>query len=74
MRYVMARLEKEQEDMIYRIYVTDTLRSLTYNTSHSDKEYVMDKRWFEIAHANLIPQDNRTPEEIIEHMRKKLGE
>lgn len=74
MRYVMARLEKEQEDMIYRIYVTDTLRVLTYNTSRSDKEYVMNKRWIEFACPDLIPQDNRTPEEIIEHMRKKLGE
>lgn len=70
----MARLEKEQEDMIYRIYVSDTLRGLTYNTSRSDKEYVMDKRWMEIAHPNLIPQETRTPDEIIEHIRKKLGD
>ena len=60
MRYVLARLKRQEREELYRIFVTDGLRAMlgTENPRYADI---------------LKPQDNRTGDEIIESIRAKLG-
>ena len=59
MRYVFARFRQEQREEAYRIYITDTI-----------------KGYFgvNIRYADLFkPKETRTADEIIDTIRKKLG-
>jgi hypothetical protein len=70
----MSRLKRDQEDLAYRIYVTDALRGLTHNTliDTEHMQYAMEKRW--ISFIAPEPEETRDPEEIIQNIVRKLGE
>lgn len=72
MRYVMARINAEHRDMIYRIYVTETLRAVVQNTSGEDKTVVMNQSYRQ--YINPKPVDNRSSAEVVDMIRKKLEE
>ena len=65
MRYAMARIEQEDRDMAYRIYITDSLKAIG---------------GFSARYIDLIDKGNNSsakeedPEAIIERLKKKLGE
>lgn len=60
MRYCAARYKSMVDERLYRIYVTDTLKSA----------FGIEKRYAEI----FIPAETRTPEEIISNISAKLGQ
>lgn len=67
MRYVMARYETDQRELAYRIYVTDALRIISENTAKfSGGDYVR-ARFADLLRPK--PTDNRTHEEVVEHIR-----
>lgn len=61
MRYVRSRLARAQEDLIYRIYVTDALKTA----------YGLNARYYDFI--KKVPE-TRTGDEIIADIRQKLGE
>ena len=70
MRYAIARYNENQRELAYRIYVTDCLRITARYTAalcHSDLD-------FDRFADRLYPQpvDNRTTDDIIDGIRKKL--
>lgn len=52
--------------------MTDTLRLIGENTAKYGGGSYLKKRWFDII--NPKPEETRTADEIIEHMKKKLEE
>lgn len=62
MRYAVARIEQEDRDAVYRIYMTDCLRAICGAKAR---------------YADLIRKDNDTieedPEAIKNRLKKKLG-
>lgn len=70
MRYVRARIGEYRRDLTCRIYYADVLRVLTEVTARigggdfavTPLEELLDP----------APEDNRTEEEIIGHIREKL--
>lgn len=60
---MQARIERERCDRIYRIYVTDALKSIGG----------FDERYYDFITANQKPTDNRTAEEIIDDLKGKLN-
>lgn len=63
MRYVMARYQKEQRDVAYRIFVTDSLQLAPQNKYRTDR------------FADIIrpaPQETRSSAEIIEQIKSHL--
>ena len=60
MRYVTARIEQEDRDEAYRIYVTDLLKSISGAKV----------RYYDII--NPPPEETRTEEEIKEGVYSKL--
>lgn len=63
MRYAVARIEQDNRDAVYRIYITDCLRGLC---------------GAKIRYVELIEKNNNTaaeedPEAIKNRLKKKLG-
>lgn len=72
MRYVMARYRESQRELAYRFYVTDALRSISQNTANFGGGLYIQARFADIIQPK--PEDDRTSEEVIEHIRGKLRE
>ena len=72
MRYVMARYESIQRELTYRIYVSDALKQIAENTAKFGGGGYTKIRLAEILFPK--PEDNRTHEEVVEHIRGKLRE
>lgn len=70
MRYVMARYEVYQRELAYRIYVTDALRIISENTARFGGGGYVKARFADIV--NPKPEDPRTHDEVVEHIRGKL--
>lgn len=66
----MARYESQQRELAYRIYVTDALRTITENTAKYGGGGYIKLRYADII--NPKPEDDRTREEVVEHIREKL--
>ena len=70
MRYVRARIGELRRDLMCRIYSADALRALTQAVaSIGGGEYAVTPL------SELLwpkPEDNRTEEDVIEQIRKKL--
>lgn len=68
MRYVLARRKYE---ISYKLYVTDELRRIDEHTTAFGGGKYMVQRWAD----QIKPQkpETRTPEEIIEHMKRKIA-
>lgn len=63
MRYAVARFEKEQREMVYRIYITDSLY-------YQSRNKMLDVRYFDLIHRK---NDNRSGEEIANDLFNRMG-
>lgn len=64
LRYVIARLDEENREMAYRIYVTDSLR------------YIPQNKYTTVGFYDMLypkPVDNRSAEEIADDIAAKAG-
>ena len=68
--FCISSFKQRQKDLIYKIYVTDALKAIVFNSGHMDKSIELNKRFYELI--NPQKEDTRTPEEIIAHIKKKL--
>lgn len=59
---------------MFRVYVTDSLQSITnmYNKAHGGNGEVVIKRFFDLIHPSK-PKKEETADEIIDRIKKKLG-
>ncbi len=72
MRYVRARIGEFRRDLVCRIYYADVLRALTQTVAAIGGGDFAVTPLAELLYPK--PEDNRTEEEIIEHIRAKLRE
>lgn len=78
MRYAIARYNQHRRDLAYRIYVTDCLRIMAENTAKTvsaltegrSEVYTVKKRFADMFEEKK--KDDRTPDDIIDSIRKKL--
>lgn len=66
----VALFQKEQEEKAVRIYYAECLRIITENTAKIGGGSVLQMKLQDILDPK--PIDNRTTEEIVEGIRKKL--
>lgn len=64
LRYVIARLDEENREMAYRIYVTQSLQNVPQN------KYIT-KSYYDMIYPK--PEDNRSAEEIADDIIEKAG-
>lgn len=72
MRYVEARIKKEQRAEICRIYVTDCLQIIAENTAKAVNGQYLTKRWYDIVDSKA-ETDDRSGAEIAVDVIKRLG-
>lgn len=65
-------IRKDFNEEIYKIYVTDALQAISKNVEPVGRCGYIEKRYWDVIHTK--PEDTRTAEEIIEHMKKKLAQ
>ena len=70
MRYAIARYQSQQRDLAYRIYVTDVLRIQLECDAQMGGQKLEVGRFADVYYPK--PIDNRTANDIIEGIRKKL--
>lgn len=59
----------EEEEKVYRIYLTDALKQAVENVSKFAGGGVMSKRWFDL----FKPADNRTGDQIVADVMRNAG-
>lgn len=70
MRYAIARYQSQQRELAYRIYVTDCLRIQLECVAQMGGQKLEIDRFADVYYQK--PVDNRTADDIIEGIRKKL--
>ena len=64
-------LKKQFQEQAYRAYVTDALKAITENTAKYAGGSYMKGRYYDLE--NPKPAENRTGEEIVSQIKKKLA-
>lgn len=59
----------EEEEKVYRIYLTDAMKQAVENLNRFAGGGVMSKRWFDL----FKPVDNRTGEEVAADVVRNAG-
>lgn len=62
MRYAAARMKRDVEDLAYRIYLTDGIKTMTQTLADSFGGKYIQARYWDILHPQ--EEDTRTEEEI----------
>uniref|UniRef100_A0AAU8B6A7 Uncharacterized protein n=1 Tax=Dulem virus 33 TaxID=3145751 RepID=A0AAU8B6A7_9CAUD len=70
--HCMTALQSDKREEAYRIYVTDCLRLIAKNTAPMAHGEYIGKRFADII--NPKPEETRTADEIIDHIKKKLAQ
>lgn len=70
MRYVKARMQQSILDKTYRIYVTDSLKMISENTSKYAGGSSFSVRYWDVIKKPV--NETRTSEEIISGIKDKL--
>lgn len=68
--YCISSFKKKQKDFLFKIYVTDALKAIAYNSSHSEEAIELNNRYFDWI--NPPKEETRTSKEVIDDIRKKL--
>lgn len=63
---------QRQDEKSYKAYVTDALKAIAENTSRSAGGTVMVKRFVDVIDRSK-PQEDRSAEEIIDHVKNALS-
>ena len=64
-------LKKQDQEKVYRAYVTDALKIITENTAKYASGRYMEVRYFDVESPK--PPETRTPDEIIGQMKTKIA-
>ena len=70
MRYAIARYNDHQRELAYRIYVTDCLRIQLECVAQMGGQKLEVDRFADLYYPK--PVDNRTADDIIDGIRKKM--
>lgn len=72
MRYAEVELERQARELTYRIYVTDALQDIAFNTArYAGGNYPTVRFIDKIRHTETI-RDDRTGDEIAEDILSRL--
>nr|DAR05335.1 MAG TPA: hypothetical protein [Caudoviricetes sp.] len=66
-----AVISEQRRREKYRSYLADCLQSISRNVAPIGRGEYIAKRWADISDPK--PEETRTPEEIIAHMKQKIA-
>ena len=63
MRYALSKIRQYEEEMAYRCYVTDALKSAVG----------LNMRYVEAIQVRPVKEETRTPDEIVNEVRRRIN-
>ena len=74
MEHCVAAFLKKQNDKLYQVYITDTLKMIAENTSNFAGGKAPGIRWIDAMNDMEKPkEEEKTAEEVIDHIKEKLA-
>jgi hypothetical protein len=75
MRYVKAKLEMHAQEITYRMYLSEGIRAIAENTfiGNGGQGSYYSASLSDVLERRNEKVDNRTGEEIIDHMKRRLS-
>ena len=71
LRYAAEKIKAAEQEEIYKIYVTDSLKMIVENTAKFGGS-VLNSRYYDLAHPKMdVPEESA--DEIISRMKNKLA-
>lgn len=70
--HCVSAFSKRQKEKIYKIYVTDALKTISENTAGGQNRAAMTKRWIDLIEPKVITE-TRSAEEIISDFKSRLN-
>lgn len=71
-QHVRQAYAQEQKGEAYKLYIAETLRSISESTAKFAGGSYMAAKWADVT--NPKPEETRTPEQVINHVLGKLKE
>lgn len=68
----MAKVSAKNEELTYRIYITDALKVISENTAKFAGGSYIKNRYIDIVNGTLPEKDERTGDEIVEDFIAKF--
>lgn len=72
--HCISLFKKRQQELLYKVYITDALKAISENTSRKDGGVCMQKRYADMINEfyEKAPAEEKTAEGVIEKIRSKL--
>lgn len=70
--YAKAKLRDFEDELLYKIYVTDSLKYIAENTAKQVGGVHLTKRYIDLVEPKE-PETPKTPDEIIDEVTKNAG-
>lgn len=71
MDYCISAFFKNQDEKIYRVYVTDALKAIAENTANFVGGQTVTLRYHDIIESKA-PEKEHTAEEVVDRIKSKL--
>ena len=68
--HYIAYFQKEQQEKMYKIYITDSLKMIAENTAKAHGGSYLNSRFIDIIEPGK--EETRTAEEVIDDLKEKL--
>lgn len=74
MEHCIAVFQKNQEEKLYKVYITDSLQLISENTAVFVKGKAISKRFYDIAYKDAEnKQPEKSADEILNEVTKNTG-
>lgn len=70
--YCIAFIRREEEEKVYKIYLTDALRLISENTAKMVGGSYLQKRYIDLTDTPTEEKKELTADEIINNLKNKL--
>ena len=73
--HCISAFSKRQEELVWKVYVTDALKVIATNTAGGETRATMSKRWIDLIDVNAKdePEETRSADEIISDFKARLN-
>lgn len=72
-QHVWQAYRRRMIEKSFRVYVAEALQIISENTSGMENRKYITVHWNDLINETPIPDDTRTPEEVVEYMKGKLA-
>lgn len=73
MRYVESKIKQDDEDLMYRNFITEGLKIISKNTATFEGSEVLKMNFYEFINRDSVQEPKVTKEEVVNNMKQTLA-